>query len=111
MNPSLSHTLYIDERGTIRALGNPLDLPGAGKPERYSEIVPVNRPLRIAFRVLRFVFGDKGRVSDFTRSWPCVWQATILHSGQSARCASRQQLIEWEHLMFGEDHHQPACDV
>jgi hypothetical protein len=112
MNPTtLNHTLFIDERGTVRALGNPLDLPGAGKSFRYSEIVPVNRFLRGCFRMLRFLFGEKGRVSEFTRRWPCHWQATILHSGQSARCASRLQLIEWEHMMFAEDHHTPAADL
>ena len=40
---------------------------------RASHVFPRNILLRTIFRVLRFWLGDKGRMSEFTRSWKCAW--------------------------------------
>lgn len=40
---------------------------------RASHVYPRNVVLRTLFRILRFWLGDKGRMSDFTRSWDCEW--------------------------------------
>jgi hypothetical protein len=40
---------------------------------RASHIIPANLPLRVLFTLLRAIFGDQGRVSDFTRTWSCRW--------------------------------------
>ena len=41
---------------------------------RGSHVEPDNFLLRIVFRILRSVLSDKGRMSDFTRNWPCDWR-------------------------------------
>jgi hypothetical protein len=41
---------------------------------RASHVEPDNFLLRILFHALRTVLGDKGRMSDFTRRWPCLWR-------------------------------------
>lgn len=40
---------------------------------RASHVYPRNFLLRTLFRVLRCWLGDKGRMSNFTRSWRCAW--------------------------------------
>lgn len=40
---------------------------------RASHVFPRNFLLRTLFRILRYWLGDKGRMSDFTRSWNCEW--------------------------------------
>ena len=40
---------------------------------RASHVYPRNFILRTLFRILRCWLGDKGRMSDFTRSWKCEW--------------------------------------
>src|SRR5208337_830123 len=41
--------------------------------KRASHVFPRNFVLRILFRILRYWLGDKGRMSEFTRSWNCEW--------------------------------------
>jgi hypothetical protein len=43
-------------------------------PLRASHVEPVNPILRLAFHLLRQWLGDKGRMSEFTRSWKCAWR-------------------------------------
>lgn len=77
---------------------------------RYSEITPLNPWLCIAFRTLRFLFGEKGRVSDWTRSWKVVWLAHILmgeHKDEAQVSQYRDALITWEHSKF----FQPRIDI
>lgn len=67
--------------------------------QRFSEIVPRNPIKRAAFRLLRFMFGETGKVSDWTRGWVCTWKATILlgsHKGESKENGLRAVLLEWE---------------
>ena len=76
---------------------------GPATTRRYSAVEPDCYVLRIAFRVLRALFGDIGRVSDWTRSWPCLWMADIRKSGGpvlQGRWRDRQQAIaaEIEHF-------------
>lgn len=109
MKPPIS--IEIGEGGTVTSLGNPLGLPGVSKQRRFSEIVPVNPFLRAAFRSIRFLFGDNGVMATWTRQWVCVWEARILPTGETARCESREQLIEWEHSKYYSMKHQPAFDL
>lgn len=97
----MKYQLKIKADGTMEFLGEPP--PGFPvhevKRDRFSEIVPVPWRLFIAFRVLRFLFGEKGRVSRWTRRWHCEWECTILR-GQSRGLVrwdwDREQLIKWE---------------
>lgn len=100
----MKYQAKIKRDGTLEFLGAPpprLALPGATK-QRFSEIVPVHPVLLVAFRVLRWMFGEEGRVSDWTRTWKCWWEATILIGPVRGRKArqwgkhGRAHLIEWE---------------
>ena len=101
----MKHQIRIRRDGFIEWLAPP---PVPFKVEkqtkvRYSEIVPLNPFLCIAFRVLRFLFGESGRVSEFTRSWKCVWLAHILigeHKDEAQVSQYRDALITWEHEKF-----------
>lgn len=104
--------ITIDEQGDLESLGNPLGLPGAlVSKKRFSEILPVNRALRIAFRTLRHLFGDEGYAAAWTRQWSCLWEAHILSTGETNRSTNRQALIEWEHARYFAIHHEPKCDL
>ena len=46
-------------------------------PLRATHVEPVNAVLRCAFHLLRQWLGDKGRMSDFTRRWPCKWRINL----------------------------------
>lgn len=43
------------------------------KVERVSHIVPKNIILRMVFRLIRKLFGDKGKMADWTRKWNVEW--------------------------------------
>ncbi len=79
-------TIEIDGRtGEMRfVLDEPLlDLQaalGAGR-TRASDVEPVNLGLRVAFRLLRRVCGDRGAVAAWTRRWPGRWIADMARSG------------------------------
>lgn len=69
---------------TIREDGNIIYMPnestscfeelGVINSKRASHVEPDNFPLRILFHMLRCIYGDKGRMSEFTRHWPCLWR-------------------------------------
>lgn len=104
--------ITIDEQGATESLGNPLGLPGVLlSKKRFSEIVPVNPLLRFTFRTLRRLFGDNGYAAAWTRNWVCIWEARILSTGETARCLSRERLIEWEHIKYYSMKHEPKCDL
>lgn len=76
--------------------------------KRYSEIVPVNPVLFILFRILRVLFGETGRVSEWTRGWNGImWRMTVLSTGYTARSNSRSALVDLEHELF----FKPKCDL
>ena len=70
-------TMTIDEVGDIKML----DAPGSeiclgmgdSVTRRASHVYPVNFVKRGAFKALRFVFGDEGRVAEWTRGWHGWW--------------------------------------
>lgn len=99
----MKHLVRIKPDGTLEFLGPPPD--GLRLPEqtrrRFSEIVPCHRwPWhRLAFRVIRFLFGDTGKAAEWTRRWQCLWVCTILegrHKGEQRWSWERRVLIEWE---------------
>lgn len=82
----------------------------AWKKERFSEIVPVNVWLMIAFRILRFVFGEDGACAAWTRQWQCLWIMTILqgnNKGVSKESYDRAMLLQLEREIW----FQPKVDV
>jgi len=63
--------LVVKEDGTIEQIVSEemLKLDGAETVRRASNVLPLGIPKRVAFKALRRVFGDKGRVSAWTRRW------------------------------------------
>jgi len=103
-NKQIKHLVKVKSNGTLEFLGAPP--PGLVVVQfkrRFSEIVPVNPVLRVVFRVLRFLFSEVGRVSDWTRRWSCLWEATILIGparGTRRRARDREFLLHWEEQVW-----------
>lgn len=68
--------------------------------KRYSEITPVNPFLYVLFRVCRFLFGEHGRVGNWTRKWDIEWRMTVLSTGYTETSRDRAALIDKEHELF-----------
>lgn len=93
-------SITIRPDGTVEFLGDvcPVDLPLANRRRRrVSTIQPVSVLKRAAFRILRRVAGDTGRIAAWTRTWTGPWRATILATGQSEVFLDRQAAINWEY--------------
>lgn len=91
-------TITLHAEGTVSHIGDlPIDLPLLNPVRlRVSIIQPTSFWRRKAFRLLRTVFGDAGRVAAFTRTWQCEWTATILATGETYTADSRAECVAWE---------------
>ena len=98
-----NHVLVsIDASGTARFLVNSdsaglLTLDCTVK--RASRVEPVSFTLRACFYLLRVLFGETGKVSDFTRNWPCKWRVNLAPVGgpvMPVDFAKRSTAIEYE---------------
>ena len=58
---------------------------------RASHVEPGPRYERWLFHTLRFFFGDKGRVSDWTRSWYTLWRVNTAPVGGP--------ILRWKHVI------------
>lgn len=76
--------ISITEDGDTRCLVSPdtqVFLSEESVIRRASNVLPVSIPLRVAFRVLRTLFGEYGRAADYTRHWHCMWQIDLAPIG------------------------------
>lgn len=78
---------FLDERAII---------------SRASHVEPSNRGLRWMFHLLRFGFGEDGRISDWTRRWQAGWRVNlspvngpILPTTFTDRNAAIDAEVEW----------------
>jgi hypothetical protein len=82
---SNSRTITISQDGTISYLDLPmlssLESAGLAVKRRASQVHPVGRVKRSAFYLLRGLFGERGRVSDWTRNWSGKWEVDLAISG------------------------------
>lgn len=72
---------------------------GEGEVRRASHVEPSSPFFRLLFHGLRYVFGDKGRMSDLTRNWPCLWRVNTNPVGGpilNTRYKNRQAAIDAE---------------
>ena len=93
--------LTIAPDGTIRAVKNeaiPFDEFGQVTTRRASHILPCHPLKRLAFRVLRFLFVERGRVATWTRHWRGPWQVTFADAPHFVVFAhpSRRVCVDWE---------------
>lgn len=98
--------LIINEDGTIQSIkneGEDFDLFDAeSEVNRASHVEPVNRTLRRAFHFLRKVFGENGRVGNWTRRWKCEWRIDMSPVGGMVfyGFASRADAIAYEVMIL-----------
>jgi hypothetical protein len=77
---------------------------GSVTTRRASHVEPDSWLLRLAFHALRHFYGDKGRMSDFTRNWPCLWRVNTRPTGGPilpGRWRNRQEAIDAEVSWLG----------
>ena len=70
-------TVTIDENGDQVFLKGPASAVfgdiGPCEPRRASHVVPESLLLRAAFKALRAVVSDTGRLAAWSRTWECYW--------------------------------------
>ena len=78
--------------------------------ERFSIIEPLDPTLRLAFKLLRQLFGEDGKIAAWTRGWLCIWHGRILlgpHKGEEFISPFRQAVLDWEKSVW----FSPRCDL
>lgn len=89
--------IFIEEDGTICGLASPITrLLQLGDRRRVSHVEPVNRTLRWLFHAIRKRVSDSSRIADFTRRWPCRWQARVFNGPVLGPFRCRQAAIDAE---------------
>ncbi len=89
--------IHITPEGNIRFLQSedaPVSLIGQGVTRRASNVEPVSNTLRYVFYGLRFLFGEKGRMAQFTRQWRCDWRVNLAPIGGSVLAGSYRNRAE-----------------
>lgn len=72
--------IIINTDGSYRAISHfREDLVSFGEARRASHIWPENIFLRVAFILVRAIFGE-GRIADWTRGWRCSWIVDLRRS-------------------------------
>ena len=100
----MDHVLFsIDESsGDVRFLVTDLSKDFVTKESnvsRASHVEPCNLVLRVVFYTLRSLFGEWGKIGDFTRRWLCLWRVNLAPVGGPiipVDWASRQSAIDFE---------------
>lgn len=94
--------LLIGSDGLIQTLGDPpsaIASLGTVQRKRISHIRPVKQPKRAAFMLLRWLFGDRGKVAAWTRTWTgCRWEVKFIDRPWNALFKNRDNAVEWELL-------------
>lgn len=75
---------------------------GQVESRRASRILPVNIFKRCAFIALRKLFGDRGKVAAFTRTWRGPWTCRVIGSPRRFTAPSRTLCINWEDEVLNE---------
>lgn len=91
--------MFVRSNGQIEVIGDiPLELEQIGdcRRERASSIVPVHIGKRIAFLLLRAIFGERGITAEWTRGWYGPWLCTLYATGETYVHQSRKVCLRWE---------------
>jgi hypothetical protein len=101
------YSMLVQLGGAITTIGDPLpEIASLGtvQRKRISHIRPVDQPKRALFILLRRLFGDRGRVAAWTRTWEGPWEVQFIHQPEW-RCAvffDRNNAVDWELTMAEE---------
>ena len=63
--------------------------------KRVSHILPANKLKRMIFKTLRRIFGEEGKVADWTRKWKGEW-IVVIDNEVKGKFKNRQEAIEFE---------------
>lgn len=89
--------IYIDNDGVTKGLSSPVTrLLQLSDRQRVSHVEPVDPILRRVFHTLRRRVPDESRLAEFTRRWPCQWQAHIIDGPVLGPFGDRQAAINAE---------------
>lgn len=92
-----TQNLFVRSDGTIQVVGDmPLEL-GDPVTHRASSIVPLHRGKRLAFMLLREIFGERGHIAAWTRTWHGPWIGLLFATNESYVHQSRWVVLKWEH--------------
>lgn len=76
------HVINFTEDGSMEFVSNPQLQPltelGTPQKTRVSHVEPANIFLRWCFHAIRSRVADTSCIAQFTRLWPCLWQARLL---------------------------------
>jgi hypothetical protein len=100
-----SKVLFVACDGTIEVIGDPpleLEQIGDCRRERASSIVPVHIGKRIAFLLLRAIFGERGITAEWTRGWYGPWLCLLYATGETFTHQSRKVCLKWEQERLAE---------
>jgi len=78
--------IEFDDDGNIICLDDAdiadvLEMLGIKQTRRASHVVPCEPLLKCLFRFIRQRVDDKSLLAEFTRLWPCAWEADMAPSG------------------------------
>ena len=92
--------ITVDSAGTVTHLvDHPLtEYPETATVARASHIEPLDPTLFLAFRLIRWVFGDESKMADWTRTWKCLWSVDLSPVGGPTNYPfrTRAEAIEYE---------------
>ena len=90
-------TVYISPDGEIRGIESDLTKTlGIPREKRVSRVEPVNPVLRILFKSIRSLVSDESATAEWTRRWPCKWQARIFNGPTLKTFSKRSDAIKAE---------------
>jgi hypothetical protein len=93
--------MFVTKSGEIHCVEHEsFPLEGFGKVERRraSHVVPAHPVKRQAFRLIRLLVGERGRIAEWLRSWYGPWQVRFAETPRKVEFThqSRRVCIEWE---------------
>lgn len=97
--------IHIEPGGRAWTLGDMPDglcIGGDVTVTRASHILPVHPIKRLAFKTLRSLFGERGRVAAYTRSWVGPWESIIINTNKRFSHPSRRVCLDWERRQIEE---------
>lgn len=99
----MNSELHITPDGIVRGVSDPTcdaiaESLGLVARRRASHVWPVHPVKRLAFRVLRACFGERGRVACWCRTWYGPWEVRFAETPHQVEftAQSRRVCINWE---------------
>jgi hypothetical protein len=96
--------LIISPRGEIKTFAG--DFPGLEcnikkkKVRRISHVVPKNIFLRVIFKMIRLLTGDKSLLAEWTRKWKCEWIVIMEDKSKHGPFKNRKDAIAFERKLY-----------